>query len=289
MPAKTLIPCLIGFGSNQGDSARFLDQTMEALVRCPDVKLNRVATPCRTAPVTGLPSPERQAASSSISKSIAESRQNEIPAGEQPKTPEYLNTAITIETSLGPTDLLTLLLSIESELGRHRDGRWEQRTVDLDVLLYGDQVVSNEHLSVPHPRMSFRKFVLDPAIEIAGHWIHPLATVSLASLRDRLRRGGTSVLWCCDDPKSDAVTLLKRLPSADLARVDITFCQSPRNAPRSLDQFAIMIYSGVSQGDSQDIEVMEAVATFAGPYLIPGSPKDLFFDREILAAVQAIG
>jgi hypothetical protein len=75
------------------------------------------------------------------------------------------------------------LRQIEAQLGRERHTRWDARTIDLDVLLYGDQTVETPDLQIPHPRMAHRRFVLDPACEIAGPMIHPPSGWTLAALR----------------------------------------------------------------------------------------------------------
>jgi 2-amino-4-hydroxy-6-hydroxymethyldihydropteridine diphosphokinase len=81
--------------------------------------------------------------------------------------PRFLNAAVALETELEPRPLLELLLSIERELGRTREGpRFGPRTIDLDLLLYGDGVVDEQGLTVPHPRLHERRFVLEPLAEL---------------------------------------------------------------------------------------------------------------------------
>jgi 2-amino-4-hydroxy-6-hydroxymethyldihydropteridine diphosphokinase len=81
--------------------------------------------------------------------------------------PMFLNAVAEIETDLGPTELLDRLLEIEHELGRTREGpRYGPRTIDLDLLLYGDEVVDEPGLTVPHPRLHERLFVLEPLFEL---------------------------------------------------------------------------------------------------------------------------
>ena len=81
--------------------------------------------------------------------------------------PRFLNGAAAIDTTLSPRALLNALLGIERELGRIRgDERWGPRTVDLDVLLYGDEIVDEPGLSVPHPRLYERRFALEPLAEL---------------------------------------------------------------------------------------------------------------------------
>ena len=81
--------------------------------------------------------------------------------------PPFLNGAVAVETALSPRELLGSLLRVERTLGRVRDGaRWGPRTVDLDLLLYGDEVVDEPGLHVPHPRLHERRFALEPLAEL---------------------------------------------------------------------------------------------------------------------------
>ena len=81
--------------------------------------------------------------------------------------PRFLNGAVAVDTDRPPRELLTVLLGIERRLGRVRDGtRWGPRTVDLDLLLYGEHVVDEPGLRIPHPRLSERRFVLEPLAEL---------------------------------------------------------------------------------------------------------------------------
>ena len=81
--------------------------------------------------------------------------------------PRFLNAVLALETDLGPRELLDRLLAVELELGRRRDGpRYGPRTIDLDLLVYGDEVVDEPGLHVPHPRLAERRFVLEPLFEL---------------------------------------------------------------------------------------------------------------------------
>ncbi|HUG65942.1 MAG TPA: 2-amino-4-hydroxy-6-hydroxymethyldihydropteridine diphosphokinase [Gaiellaceae bacterium] len=80
--------------------------------------------------------------------------------------PSFLNGAVALETSLAPRQLLDLLLAVERELGRVREERWGSRTVDLDLLVYGDEVVDEPGLRVPHTRLHERRFALEPLAEL---------------------------------------------------------------------------------------------------------------------------
>ena len=95
--------------------------------------------------------------------------------------PRFLNGAVRIETSLEPRSLLELILGIERSLGRVRDARWGPRTVDLDLLVYGDRTVDEPGLRVPHPRLHERRFALEPLAELDPELVIPgLGPVSRA-------------------------------------------------------------------------------------------------------------
>jgi 2-amino-4-hydroxy-6-hydroxymethyldihydropteridine diphosphokinase len=84
-----------------------------------------------------------------------------------PPQPDYLNAVVSVSTSLTPRQLLEALLAVEAEFGRHRGQRWGPREIDLDLLLYGDEMLEEDGLTVPHPEMTKRSFVLLPLLEIA--------------------------------------------------------------------------------------------------------------------------
>lgn len=124
----------VGLGSNLGDRLSHLCHAVEALRTLGNV----VATSAlyETAPVGG------------------------------PEQGSYLNAVVLIETELDPHALLDALLSIEQEAGRRRAVRWGPRTLDLDVLVYGNETIDDERLVVPHPRLLERRFVLEPLLEV---------------------------------------------------------------------------------------------------------------------------
>ena len=149
---------LIGLGSNLGPREEILRRAIERFSREPGVEVVAQSRFHATRPVGG-------------------------PAGQ----PTFLNAAAILRTDLGPEPLLEVLLRIEQEFGRQRGERWAARPLDLDLLLGEGQVVDTLRLKLPHPRMAWRRFVLQPAVEIAPEWVHPPTGWSLARLLEHLR------------------------------------------------------------------------------------------------------
>ncbi len=104
--------------------------------------------------------------------------------------PRFLNGALLLETDLDPRTLMRELLAVERAMGRERLGAIAKgpRVIDLDLLLFGDWVLWAEELILPHPRMEEREFVLEPLVEIAPEWVHPVLGVTVRELLERLGR-----------------------------------------------------------------------------------------------------
>lgn len=95
---------------------------------------------------------------------------------------DFLNQVLELNTELNPQELIAQLLNIESELGRVRKQQWEARIIDLDILFYGNQIIQESNLQIPHPFLPQRKFVLIPLAEIAPNLIHPILKKSIDKL-----------------------------------------------------------------------------------------------------------
>lgn len=145
--------CLLAIGSNLGDSAATLRAAVNEIAAIPNIRLIRQSGWHRTRPVGG-------------------------PSGQT----DYLNGAALVETTIPPLTLLAELQKIEDRHGRTRIERWGPRTLDIDLLLYGNEVSETEMLTLPHPRMTFRRFVLEPAVEIAPKMLHPVVGWPLQQL-----------------------------------------------------------------------------------------------------------
>jgi 2-amino-4-hydroxy-6-hydroxymethyldihydropteridine diphosphokinase len=100
--------------------------------------------------------------------------------------PDYLNQVLEVETLLTAQAVLHTILGIEKQLGRERKEKWGARTIDIDILFYGTEVISEPDLMVPHPQLQNRKFTLEPLNEIAPDFIHPVLNLSIADLNAAL-------------------------------------------------------------------------------------------------------
>ena len=149
-----MTPAYLGLGSNLGDRARFLSEAIRLLRALAGVRVTGVSPVYNTKPVGVV------------------------------GQPDYLNLVVGIETDLPPAQLLTACQQIEKSLGRKRDVRWGPRTLDIDILSYGALVSTDEHLTLPHPRLTERGFVLvplatlAPELSIGGRTVRMLAAAA---------------------------------------------------------------------------------------------------------------
>jgi 2-amino-4-hydroxy-6-hydroxymethyldihydropteridine diphosphokinase len=98
----------------------------------------------------------------------------------------FVNVAVEIRTTLHSKKLLQVLLNIEQEFGRVREEKWGPRIIDLDILDYEGEIINSESLTLPHPEMTVRRFVLEPLSEIAGETIHPIEKKTIFELLKKL-------------------------------------------------------------------------------------------------------
>lgn len=159
-PAVTHTRVAVALGSNVGDRAAHLAWALEALAS--------VLTDLRCS-------------------AVANTTPHDVPDDQ----PDYLNAVVVGATALAPRRLLELLLRLESERGRRRDGVRAARTLDLDLILYGTRIIDEPGLVVPHPRFRERDFVLGPLAALAPRWRDPVTGHTMAALW-RARRRATA-------------------------------------------------------------------------------------------------
>ena len=105
------------------------------------------------------------------------------------RQPWFLNCALALETSKTPQELMAAILCIEEDMGRRRLQKKGPRSIDIDILLFDDRLVDSQELTIPHPAMHQRRFVLDPLAEIASEVLHPVLKKTIRELRDALPEG----------------------------------------------------------------------------------------------------
>lgn len=153
---------LLALGSNLGDRSSFLHQALNALQKEVGL-LRKVSDFIETAPVGG------------------------------PPQGDFLNAVCLLKTTHTPRILLQKILAIEDRFGRIREVHWGPRTLDIDILLFEKQILQEPDLVLPHPRLQERLFVLEPAIQIARDWVHPVLNRTLQELYDILKHQETSL------------------------------------------------------------------------------------------------
>ena len=146
----------IGLGSNLGDREKYINSALKLLKTNARIEVTRISDIIETAP---------------------------LGSADQPK---YLNTVAEIKTTLGAEDLHKKLLEIESSLGRVRSEKWSPRNIDLDLLLFGKEIINLPHLTIPHPQMHLRSFVLKGLCQLKPELLHPVIKESVNKLADRL-------------------------------------------------------------------------------------------------------
>jgi 2-amino-4-hydroxy-6-hydroxymethyldihydropteridine diphosphokinase len=151
------ITCFVGLGANIGQPAVQCDEATEKMNATDGIRVVRRSSLYRSEPV-----------------------------GYQEQD-WFVNAVVEIRTTLQPGELLQTLLAIERLMGRHRAARWGPRIIDLDILLYGQQIIEGPDMVIPHPAFHKRRFVLAPFHEIAPYVIHPAFGVSIHGLLGRLR------------------------------------------------------------------------------------------------------
>ena len=153
-------PAWLGLGANLGDRIGTLRESLTMIDNLPSTTLREVSSFYLTPPLG------------------------------PPDQPEYINCAVRIDTRLSPADLLAGLKDIEQKLGRQNRERWREREIDIDILLYGEMTLKEDHLQIPHPELHKRNFVLVPLAEIGPEVYHPVLGKSIRELQESIDTTG---------------------------------------------------------------------------------------------------
>jgi 2-amino-4-hydroxy-6-hydroxymethyldihydropteridine diphosphokinase len=102
-------------------------------------------------------------------------------------SPDYLNQVVLIQSELSAQTILQKILNIEWKIGRVREEKWGPRLIDIDILFYGDILIDESELKVPHPELHKRRFTLEPLAEIAPDFIHPTLNKNILQLKNELK------------------------------------------------------------------------------------------------------
>ena len=155
------VAAYVALGANLGDRLASLRRAASLISQTPGLKLEAAASLYESAAV-GTPAPQ----------------------------PAFLNSVLRVSSTLAPDELMAALLDIECAMGRKREERLAPRVIDLDLLLYGELVLDSAELTLPHPRLHERRFVLEPLAELAAELVHPRLERSFAELKSELATSG---------------------------------------------------------------------------------------------------
>ncbi len=245
--------CLVSFGSNVGDGRKYFAAAAAALRNETDSSSFVFSDLITTRPVGG-------------------------PDGQD----KYINGCIRFQTAHSPAELMRHLHGIEAGLGRQRREQWGPRTVDLDLLLVGTMELETQHLSIPHPRMSFRRFVLQPADQIAADMLHPTSGCTIGGLLNQLKTKPNRILWLADEAlyreTFAAIGLRFKRESWEIQRV----CDETA-AARAIDDTKLLVIVG-----DQPAKKVKPAPQFRGPMLKLDRVDPEIVALELVASIQSM-
>jgi 2-amino-4-hydroxy-6-hydroxymethyldihydropteridine diphosphokinase len=260
--SQQLTTAYIGLGSNLGDRGGFINRALNELDGIGGVNVDAMTKQVQTAP---------------------------LDAKDQP---DYINAVARIHTRLSPERLFERMAAIEDSLGRVRSGeRWDSRTIDLDLLLYGDEVVDQPDLIVPHSQMHLRSFVLTGICELDGDLVHPILKRTMSELAKRL--GGNDFVIDPSRPQLISVAGMIGVGKTTLAAnlAEKLSCDMLAEAYDS-NPFIAKVYAGKEDLalDSQMFFLNSRLEQLGPGTLTPAEPvvSDYVFDKEMIYARRTL-
>ncbi len=247
----------IGLGNNLADRQDFINRAIDMLAKAKDVQLVRVTDTIETSPLG------------------------------QADQPDYLNAVAQIETTLSAGELHKKLLDIETQLGRVRGEKWTPRTIDLDLLLFGDDVINQPHLVVPHSQMHLRTFVLKGLCQLNPQIRHPILKETVRELADRL--AGSDFVLNPDVPQLVSVAGVIGVGKTTMAKKlsGLLGCKLFLE-PYDMNPFMPDVYAGKKELalDSQLYFLISRIGQLNGSTLTQGqiAISDYVFDKELIYA-----
>jgi 2-amino-4-hydroxy-6-hydroxymethyldihydropteridine diphosphokinase len=251
----------IGLGSNLGDRKNFIHKALKMLAETKNIEVARVSDILETAPLGGA------------------------------NQPKYLNTVAQIETILTAEDLHKALLSIETSLGRVRGEKWSSRTIDLDLLLFGGETINGHDLTIPHPQIHLRSFVLKGLCQLNAELLHPVIKAPMKELANRLNN--TDFVLNPKPPQLVSVAGIIGVGKTTLAKKlsEILSCECIFE-PYDKNPFLPEVYAGKKELalDSQLFFLTSRVAQLNHHSLKGGEMifADYVFDKELIYAKQLL-
>ncbi len=261
------ITAYIGLGGNLGDRQNYINSALKMLTGATGVEVTRVSELIETAPLANA------------------------------DQPQYLNAVTELKTTLSPDDLLKSLIDIENLLDRERQAKWSSRTIDLDILLFGNEVIDSPDLIIPHPQMHLRSFVLNGLYELKPELLHPVLQETVRELAGRLN--GCDFTLNPDLPQLISIagvigvgktTLAKELSS----RLDCPMLPEPYDTnPFMPDVYAgkkelaldSQLYFLTSRVEQLNYNTLKAGKIYISDYIFD---KELIYSKETLTPEQLV-
>ena len=256
-----MITVYIGLGSNLGERKENLNNALRMLAEVADIKLVRVSNLIETKPLGQL------------------------------EQPNYINAVAELQTSLSPDVLLKELITIETSLGRIRLEKWSSRIIDIDILLYGSEIINCPHLTIPHPQMHLRSFVLEGLCQLDGSLMHPVLKESANELLRRLN--GCDFIINPNLPQLISIAGVIGAGKTTLAKkLSDQLCCRMLHEPYDTNPFMPDVYAGKKELalDSQLYFLTERVEQLNNNTLEKSNVyvSDYIFDKELIYSRQTL-